>query len=102
MLTRRLSRDEIGIRGTEIYECQLRSTLDATVLDQFVAIDVETAEYEVADEAHLAGYVKCTKKLKLSCFYLLFGERLMAQLTTTSKLAEQVAKRMVPKRLVPS
>ena len=44
MLTRRLSRDEIGIRGTEIYECQLRSTLETTALDQFVAIDVETAE----------------------------------------------------------
>ncbi len=55
MSTRRLLRDEIGMRGSEIYECQLRSTLEATSLDQFVAIDVETAEYEVADEAHLAG-----------------------------------------------
>ena len=55
MSIRRLSRDEIGMRGSEIYECQLRSTLEATSLDQFVAIDVETAEYEVADEAYLAG-----------------------------------------------
>ena len=55
MSARRLSRDEIGIRGSEIYECQLRSKLEATALDQFVAIDVETAEYAVADEAHLAG-----------------------------------------------
>jgi hypothetical protein len=55
MSTRRLSRDEIGLLGSEIYECQLRSTLEATALDQFVAIDVETAEYEVADEAHVAG-----------------------------------------------
>ena len=73
MLTRRLSRDEIGIRGTEIYECQLRSTLEATVLDQFVAIDVETAEYEVADEAHLAGYVKYAKKLMLSCLSIYYS-----------------------------
>ena len=35
-----LSRDEIGIRGSEIYECQLRSKLDATALDQFVAIAI--------------------------------------------------------------
>jgi hypothetical protein len=55
MSARRLSRDEIGIRGSEIYERELRSKLEATALDQFVAIDVETAEYEVADEAHLAG-----------------------------------------------
>lgn len=55
MSARRLSRDEIGIRGSEIYERELRSKLEATALDQFVAIDVETAEHEIADEAHLAG-----------------------------------------------
>ena len=55
MSARRLSRDEIGIRGSEIYECQQRSNLEATALDQFVAIDVETAQHEVADEAHVAG-----------------------------------------------
>lgn len=55
MSTRRLTREEIGRRGSEIYECQLRSTLATTAFDQFVAIDVETAEYEVADEAHLAS-----------------------------------------------
>ena len=55
MSTRRLPRDEIGKRGSEIYERQLRPTLLTSDLDQFVAIDVETAEYEVADEAHLAG-----------------------------------------------
>lgn len=55
MATRRLPRDEIGKRGSEIYEQHLRPTLLTSALDQFVAIDVETAEYEVADEAHLAG-----------------------------------------------
>ncbi len=55
MSGRRLTRDEIGIRGLEIYESQLRPTLEATALDRFVAIDVETAEHEVAEEAHLAG-----------------------------------------------
>jgi len=54
MSTRRLTPDEIGKRGSEIYERQLRATLVTSGLDQFVAIDVETAEYEVADEAHLA------------------------------------------------
>ena len=44
----------------------------------------------------------CQETYAQLLIYLLFGERLMAQLTTTSKLAEQVAKRMVPKRLVPS
>lgn len=55
MSVRRLSRDEIGERGSAIYESRLRSKLERTSLDQFVAIDVESAEYEVAEEAHLAG-----------------------------------------------
>ena len=55
MSTRRLARDEIGKLGSEIYERQLRSKLATIAFDQFVAIDVETAQYEVADEAHLAS-----------------------------------------------
>ncbi len=55
MKTRRLSRDEIGRRGSEIYETQLRHSLETDSVDQFVAIDVESSEYEVAEEAHLAG-----------------------------------------------
>lgn len=51
----RLSRDEIGTRGSEIYEGQLRTRLEASALDHFVAIDVETADHDVADEAHIAG-----------------------------------------------
>jgi len=53
--TRRLSREEIGRRGSEIYETELRCILEPTSEDQFVAIDVETSEYEVAEEAHLAS-----------------------------------------------
>lgn len=55
MSARRLSRDEIGTRGSEIYEGQLRTRLEASAFDQFVAIDVESAEHEIADEAHIAG-----------------------------------------------
>ncbi len=55
MKARRLSRDEIGRRGSEFYEDELRCKLEPTSVDQFVAIDVETSEYEVAEEAHLAG-----------------------------------------------
>ncbi|EGF26981.1 hypothetical protein [Rhodopirellula baltica] len=55
MKTRRLSREEIGSRGSEIYETQLKKLLEQGSRDQFVAIDVETGDYEVADEAHAAG-----------------------------------------------
>lgn len=55
MKTRRLSRDEIGGRGSVIYETRLQTSLEQTSMDHFVAIDVETSEYEVAEEAQIAS-----------------------------------------------
>ena len=48
MSVRRLARDEIGNRGVAIYESKLRSILEPECRGQFVAIDVETEDYEVA------------------------------------------------------
>lgn len=47
----RLSRQEIGRRGDEIYTTVLRDILEPQCNGQFVAIDVESQDYEVADEA---------------------------------------------------
>jgi|CXWL01.1.fsa_nt_gi hypothetical protein len=55
MPVRRLSRDEIGERGVEIYDAKLRTVLEPQFRGQFVAIDVETEDYEVADEAATAS-----------------------------------------------
>lgn len=52
---RRLDRNAVGRRGKQIYESTLRSQVEGIFDNQFVAIDVETSEYEVAEEAHLAG-----------------------------------------------
>lgn len=51
MSVRRLARDEIGDRGVAIYTFKLRPLLEPQCHGQFVAIDVETEDYEVADEA---------------------------------------------------
>ena len=51
MPVRRLPRDEIGERGVQIYESKLRTLLEPQFRGQFVAIDVETEDYEVANEA---------------------------------------------------
>ena len=51
MPVRKLSREEIGRRGVEIYESKLRALLEPQFHGRFVAIDVETEDYEVADEA---------------------------------------------------
>lgn len=51
MPVRRLPRDEIGQRGVQIYESKLRVLLEPQFHGQFVAIDVETEDCEVATEA---------------------------------------------------
>lgn len=49
-MTRRLSREEIGQRGLKIYHDKLQMSLEADFYGQFVAIDVESEDYEVAHE----------------------------------------------------
>lgn len=55
MPVRRLPREEIGERGVQIYEHKLRSILEPQFNGQFVAIDVESEDYEVASEAREAS-----------------------------------------------
>ena len=55
MSVRRLARNEIGDRGVAIYTSKLRPLLEPQCHGQFVAIDVETEDYEVADEADEAS-----------------------------------------------
>lgn len=55
MPNRRLSRDVIGQRGSEIYEEKLQAKLEAESHGLFVAIDVETEEYEIAVESAWAA-----------------------------------------------
>lgn len=54
MGNRRLERDEIGRLGSMIYEEKLRDQLKAGFHGQFVAIDVESGEYEVDVESSVA------------------------------------------------
>ncbi len=55
MSVRRLARDEIGERGVAIYTSKLRLLLEPQYRGQFVAIDVETEDYEVACDADEAS-----------------------------------------------
>jgi hypothetical protein len=48
---RRYSKDEFARRGDEVYEARVRPHLTAADEGKFVAIDIETGEYEIdADE----------------------------------------------------
>src|SRR5690349_9734829 len=46
----RLTREEFARRGDEIYERTVRPRLPADTQGRFVAIDVESGEYQLADD----------------------------------------------------
>ena len=47
MPTARFSRDEFARRGQEIYDRVVKPQLHAEDLDKFVAIDIESGDYEI-------------------------------------------------------
>ncbi len=51
----RLPRQEIGERGSRIYRARLPELLQAGASGLFVAIDILSEEYEVAEEARVAS-----------------------------------------------
>lgn len=51
----RLPRQEIGERGARIYRARLPELLQAGAKGMFVAIDILSEEYEVAEEARIAS-----------------------------------------------
>jgi len=57
----RFSTDEIVARGKEIYEKQLKSTLEPQNLGKFLVIDIETGEYEM-DEDDLTAALRAYQK----------------------------------------
>src|SRR5216683_7744630 len=50
-----LSKEEHARRGTEIYEQQVRPKLEAGNHGKIVAIDVDTGDFEMADQTLLAA-----------------------------------------------
>jgi hypothetical protein len=52
MITRqpRYSKEEFARRGDEIYERQIRPKIEPTNKGKFVAIDIDSGEFELADD----------------------------------------------------
>ncbi|NJL35390.1 MAG: hypothetical protein HC899_00560 [Leptolyngbyaceae cyanobacterium SM1_4_3] len=51
----RYSKEEFAQRGNEIYETQVRPQLEVGNRGKIVAIDIETGDFEVADELLVAS-----------------------------------------------
>lgn len=60
---RRYSKEELARRGTEAYEVNLRSQLSAAHHGKIVAIDVDSGQFEVAEDTLTAAQrllTRCT------------------------------------------
>ncbi|RLS51938.1 MAG: hypothetical protein DWH91_17730 [Planctomycetota bacterium] len=55
MPTLNLTPAEIGERGSAIYQERLKSLLELSHHGQFVAIDINTGDYDLGTEAHEAS-----------------------------------------------
>ena len=51
----RYSKEEFARRGTEIYESQIRSKVEEGNHGKIVAIDIETGDYETAEDTITAS-----------------------------------------------
>jgi hypothetical protein len=58
----RYSADEAGRRGTAIYETKIRPVVEAENRGRFLAIDIDTGDYAVADERYDACQALIDKK----------------------------------------
>ena len=55
-MTTTITGEEIGRRGQEIYETTLRALLETSDnIGKIVSIDIESGDYEIADDLLLAG-----------------------------------------------
>ena len=53
---RKISNDEIGVRGQEIYEQRLRPVVETEEnIGKIISIDVVTGDFEIADDLLSAG-----------------------------------------------
>jgi hypothetical protein len=52
MSTQPLSIDEVADRGTSLYETKIRPLVEAGNIGRYLAIDVDTGDYSVADMRH--------------------------------------------------
>ena len=69
----RYSADEAGRRGTELYENKIRPLVEAGNTGRFLAIDIESGDYAVADERYDAAKVLIDKNPDAQIWCLRIG-----------------------------
>ena len=60
----RYSKEEFALRGQALYERQVRPQVEESNIGRIVAIDIETGEFEIGDDALAASgrlFARCTE-----------------------------------------
>lgn len=75
MSTQRLSADEIVRRGEEIYDRDIRASVEATNKGKSPVIDIETGDYEIADDDLTATERLLSRRPNAETYGLRVGHR---------------------------
>ncbi len=71
----RYTKEEVARLGREIYEREIRPDVDRCHEGRFVAVDVTTGHYEIADQELTAFERSCQKNPEGAIFLLRVGRR---------------------------
>jgi hypothetical protein len=71
----RYSKEEFARRGNEIYESQIRPTVETENHGKIVAIDIETGAFEVADDVVSASDLLLAKYPDAQTWFVRIGHR---------------------------
>jgi hypothetical protein len=72
---RRYSKEELARRGKELYESKVRQQVEPDNFGKIVAIDIETGEFEVADDTLLASDRLMEKCPDAQTWFIRIGHR---------------------------
>jgi hypothetical protein len=65
--------DEVGDRGTELYETKIRPLVEAGNTGRYLAIDIETGDYAVADQRYDACMMLIDKNPDVQIWIIRIG-----------------------------
>lgn len=69
----RYSADETVQRAEDLYQQRLRSQLETAYFGQYIAIDIETGEYEIGTDYHEAAHKILARKAEAAIGVLRIG-----------------------------
>ena len=69
----RYTAEEVGRRGREIYETSIRDKVEAESKGKYLVVDIETGEYEIADDYLTPSDKLLAKRPEAALFALRIG-----------------------------